>query len=213
MRCLKDKEAFWYTFNFDKTVLDENFNQNDEYIFDRLVNEINDWSNCGDVKYYITADPLGDNLVSQIEKNLLAGNNACFSAVVYKNEILGVILSSYRENQPLKNYQFKINLNNVYIDDIIINPKHHNKGFGTRILNYFINNLEPITGFKKIDGIDSLITTSNDRSKNIFTKNKFISLKKSTNDPMQHFYFPMNKEIESLILFGDKNIKLGDKGK
>lgn len=213
MKCLRDNETFWYTFKFDKPAIDDNLGEKDGILFDGLIEEINNWSEDREITHYISADPLGENLVLQIENNIIEGNATCLTAVLYKNEILAVLLTSLRKNQPLKNYLFKINMNNVYIDDIVVNPKHQNKGYGGRILSYFIKNLKDITGFENVDGIDSLITESNTESKRIFSKNNFLSLKRKNNDPRQHFYYPLNKRIEGEIIFGDKNTKFGDSGK
>lgn len=210
MKCLNDGNAFWYTFKFNKPILDDNLNEKDWFLLDSLFNEINSWSAGGEVKGFITSDPLGNHLTYEIEKNLAQGNNCCLCCIIQNGEIIGIILSSERKNQPLQNYDIQINMNNVFVDDIVINPNHHNKGYGSKFLNYFVKNLEEITGFKKVDGIDSLITQSNDGSKRIFSKNNFLSLKRKSNDPRQHFYYPLNKRIEGEIIFGDKNTTLGN---
>lgn len=213
MKCLRDNETFWYTFKFNNPILDKNLTEKEWDLLDSLFKEINIWTAGGETKAFITSDPLGNHLLYEIERNLAEGNNCCLSAIVFNNEILGIILASERKNCPLQNYELQINMNNVYIDDIVVNPKHQNKGYGGRILRYFIKNLKDITGFENVDGIDSLITESNTESKRIFSKNNFLSLKRKNNDPRQHFYYPLNKRIEGEIIFGDKNTKFGDSGK
>ena len=213
MKCLRDKKTFWYTFNFDNPILDKNLTEKEWDLLDSLFKEINVWTAGGETKAFITSDPLGNHLLYEIERNLAEGNNCCLSAIIFNNEILGIILASERKNLPLQNHELQINMNNVYIDDIVVNPKHQNKGYGGRILSYFIKNLKDITGFENVDGIDSLITESNTESKRIFSKNNFLSLKRKSNDPRQHFYYPLNKRIEGEIIFGDKNTTFGDSGK
>ena len=90
-------------------------------------------------------------------------NETYFCKVVFeKAEIIAVIILLRGDGYPMA------------INPLIVNPKHRNKGYGTKIICELINNTSEITGFNS-NVFDAAIFPHNKASIKAFEKAGFVS--------------------------------------
>ena len=112
-----------------------------------------------------------DNSIKEEHKYYLSPNDddfkykpgeEYFCKVVLDGDIIAAVLFILRgEGYP------------VAINPIIVNPKHRNKGYCTKIICELINNIREITGFDS-DIFDAGIDLDNKASIRAFEKNGFV---------------------------------------
>jgi len=112
--------------------------------------EIESWMNDDDTCRFATDNIKEDHEYWSSELN---GDEYFCKVVLEESEIIAIILIMRSDEHP------------VHINPLIVNPKHRNKGYGTKIITELISSVKDVTGF------DSDVFTAD-----IFPNNK-VSIK------------------------------------
>ena len=103
---------------------------------EKYDDEIESWTSDDDTRRFAT-----DNIKEDHEYWLseYKYNEEYFCKIVLdENIIVAILLIMKNDEYP---YEFHIN-------PLVVNPKHRNKGYGTKIIFELINNISEITGFE-----------------------------------------------------------------
>lgn len=99
----------------------------------------------------------------------------------------------YEENEQVVSYiGLRIYDNEAEVMNFLVDPNYRNEGYGTKIMNYVLNDLEAM----KVDSITLEVRKSNKVAQNFYYKNGFskISVKKNYYANNEDAYF-LKKEV------------------
>ena len=148
---------------------------------EKYEDEIESWMSDDDTRNFATDNIKEDHEYWSSEYKY---NEEYFCKVIIdESEIIAVILIMRGDE------------NSIHINPFIVNPKHRNKGYGTRIISELINNVRDITGFDS-DVFTADIFPNNKASIKVFEKVGFILAGVHISGDCAYWVYPAS-ELES----------------
>lgn len=203
MKVLQDKERelIWYTFNHkDDYKFASHLRRLDSYL-----KEVDKWGEYDSVKAFMgSGKPLGHhlynysdntldthmyfgtNLQGQLMTVLVASRN---DFLKNSNALLEYLKEGFDDRCETEEYITKKQIttlfknddyNNLFLSYNVVNPKHHNEGIGTRVLQSVKNNLEFFAG-ENCNNLQMIVDKSNLASHRVVYKNGFRRLNPAKN--------------------------------
>lgn len=144
--------------------------------------EIESWSTDADTIKYAIDDTISEEYAYYINNSDYELNRTFFCKVVLDGDIIAADLFLLRDDSR----------NIVHINPIIINPKHRNKGYCTKIIGELVNNISKIIGYESI-AVTADFDLENKASIRAFEKVGFVMAGIHTSADFTYWTYPASK--------------------